>query len=323
MVEKASIKEDMYRRDFTINTMAICLNASKFGDLIDYFGGRKDIQNRYIRILYNLSFVEDPTRILRAIRFEQRYKFTIEPDTLRFARDAIERRMFGKLSFKRIMTELILILSERDPLPALDRMKKIGVWKYILPEVKLEELNQITVKRIPVVLGWWQERYYRGEIKPWLIYLLVIFSRLTPAQVAEIVKRYPIEKYALHCIEDSVRVPQLAEEIMSNPDMPFSSMHKMLSDLSSENMIYLLLTIRDEYAWNRIDKYCCLKENVKVQINGHDLKKLGLKAGPHFKMILADLHNAKLDNNTINKEAEIALVLKWIEEGRYSDVVVD
>ncbi|HBK53892.1 MAG TPA: hypothetical protein DDZ44_08160, partial [Syntrophomonas wolfei] len=75
-----------------------------------YFGGRKDLEKGLIRILYNLSFVEDPTRIIRAIRFEQRYKFTIEDDTLRFAKDAIERRLLGKLSYKRIIQELILLL---------------------------------------------------------------------------------------------------------------------------------------------------------------------------------------------------------------------
>jgi tRNA nucleotidyltransferase (CCA-adding enzyme) len=323
MVEKASIKEDMYRRDFTINTLALCLNPGKFGDLIDYFGGRKDIQNRYIRILYNLSFVEDPTRILRAIRFEQRYKFTIEPDTLRFAQDAIERRMFGKLSFKRIMTELILILSEKDPLSALERMKETGVWEYILPEVKLEELNRITVKRIPVVLGWWEARYYGSEIRPWLVYLLVIFSKLTTAQVAEILKRYPLDRYALRCIEDSVLVPQLAQEIIRDRDLLPSQMDKMLANLGTENIIYLLLSIRDENAWDRVVKYCDLKESARVEINGHDLKKLGLKAGPHFKTILEELYNSKLDASTSSKEEEIRMVMQWMAEGRFSDAVVD
>ena len=81
-----------------------------------------------IRILYNLSFVEDPTRILRAIRFEQRYGFAIEKDTLRFAKDAIERKLLGKLSYQRILQELILILSEREPISSLERKVHIGVW---------------------------------------------------------------------------------------------------------------------------------------------------------------------------------------------------
>ncbi|MDD4801400.1 MAG: CBS domain-containing protein [Syntrophomonas sp.] len=323
MVERASIKEDMYRRDFTINTLALCLNPSKFGDLIDYFGGSKDIENRYIRILYNLSFVEDPTRILRAIRFEQRYKFTIEPDTFRFAGDAIERRMLDKLSFKRIMSELILILTEKDPLPALERMKDIGVWKYILPEVKLEELNRMTVKRIPVVLGWWEDRYYGSEIRTWLIYLLVIFSKLTTPEIGEVLKRFPLDRYALRCIENSVLVPKLAQDIINNNEMPLSEMDKLLVNLEAENIIYLLLSLRDELAWNRVVKYCDLKERIRVELNGHDLKEMGLKTGPHFKTIKEELYHLKIDERIFNKEDEIRMVKQWMTEGRFSDAMVD
>jgi tRNA nucleotidyltransferase (CCA-adding enzyme) len=177
-VERASIKEDLYRRDFTINTLALALNPGNFAELIDYFGGRKDLEKGIIKILYNLSFVEDPTRILRAIRFEQRYKFTIEEDTLKFARDAIARRLLDKLSYARIIHELILILEEKDPVPSLDRMKEIGVWSYIFPEVDLNELDWIELRRVPVIIAWWHERYHMTGIQQWLIYLMLILSGL-------------------------------------------------------------------------------------------------------------------------------------------------
>lgn len=323
MVERSSIREDMYRRDFTINTLALCLNPGKFGDLIDYFGGRKDIQNGYIRILYNLSFVEDPTRILRAIRFEQRYKFTIETDTLRFARDAIERRMLGKLSYKRILQELVLILSEKDPLPALERMTETGVWKYILPEVKLEELTRVPFNRIPIVVGWWEDRYYGRKIQAWLVYLLAIFSKLSQKQSAEVLERYPLDRYAQRCIEDSVQVPQLACRISSDRNLRPSQLYRMLNHLGTENMIYLLLHIKEEDAWERVVKYCDLKEKIKVEINGNDLKKLGLKPGPHFKHILEELYYLRLDGITRSREAEIQMVRRWITEGRFSDAVAN
>jgi tRNA nucleotidyltransferase/poly(A) polymerase len=317
MVEKSSIREDMYRRDFTINTLALCLNPNKFGDLIDYFGGRKDIQNRYIRILYNLSFVEDPTRILRAIRFEQRYRFTIETDTLRFAKDAIERRMLGKLSYKRILQELILILSEKDPMSALERMTDTGVWKYILPEVRLEELTKLPFKRIPIVIGWWENRYYGPKIQAWLVYMLVIFSKLTESELADVLGRYPLDRYAQHSIEDSAYVPLMAQRITNDPAMRPSQLYKMLNHLGTENMLYLLLHIRQESTWDLIVKYCDLKERIKVEINGHDLKNLGLKAGPNFKLILEELYLLKLDGAVNNRKDEMDTVRQWIAEGRY------
>ncbi len=323
MVERSSIREDMYRRDFTINTLALCLNPNKFGDLIDYFGGRKDIQNRYIRILYNLSFVEDPTRILRAIRFEQRYRFTIEPDTLRFAKDAIDRRMLGKLSYKRIMQELILILSEKDPMSALERMTDTGVWKYILPEVKLEKLTKVPFKRIPIVIGWWENRYYGPKIQAWLVYLQAIFSKLTEPQLADVLGRYPLDRYAQRSIEDSAYVPLLAQRISNDPHLRPSQLYKMLSHLGPENMLYLLLHIRQENVWDRVVQYCDLKEKVKVEINGHDLKKLGLKAGPNFKSILAELYLLKLDGVINNRKDELDTVRQWMAEGRFSNAVAN
>lgn len=322
MVERSSIREDMYRRDFTINTMAICLNPGKIGDLIDYFGGRKDIQNRYIRILYNLSFVEDPTRILRAIRFEQRYKFNIEVDTLRFARDAIDRRMLGKLSYKRILQELILILSEKDPVAAIERMRETGVWKYILPEVDLNELNRINAKRIPLVMAWWEDRYYGHEIRTWLVYLLVIFSRLSPQEVAQVLERYPMDRYAQRCIEDAARVPLLAEK-MSQEEMKPSQMDKLLANLGKENIIYLLLHLKEESAWERVVNYCDLKEQVKVEINGHDLKRMGFMPGPRFKVILEEMYAAKLDQVVRNREDEMNLLRRWIAEGRFRNGLAD
>lgn len=322
MVERSSIKEDMYRRDFTINTLAVCLNPERFGELIDFFGGRRDIQKGLIRVLYNLSFVEDPTRILRAIRFEQRYKFTIEPDTLRFARDAIQRRMLGKLSYKRILRELILILNEKDPIPALLRMSESGVWSYILPEVDLEALRT-TLKRIPMVLGWWEERYYGHEIKPWLVYLLVIFSQLDASQLADVLIRYPLGKYAQRCVEESVQVVQIATQINSSAQLQPSQLDSMLQGLDVENMIYLLLLMKSEDAWERTVHFYDLKAEAKLEINGHELRNLGLKPGPIYKAILGRLYEAKLDGKIKNRDDEIRMVRQWIEEGRFQDGMVD
>lgn len=322
IVERSSIKEDMYRRDFTMNTLAICLNPDRFGDLIDYFGGRKDIHNRLIRILYNLSFVEDPTRILRAIRFEQRYRFTIETDTLRLAGDAIKRRMLGKLSYKRILRELILILNEKDPIPALMRMSESGVWEYILPEVKLEDLTAI-LQRVPAVVGWWEDRYYGHEIKPWLIYLIVIFSRLCPEKVSEMLHRFPLGKYAQQAILESVQVPQLVETISENPDLKPSQLNLILANLGLENIIYLMLLIRLETVWEQVVHYFDLRERVNVEINGNVLKELGLQPGPLFKEILDELYKCKLDGLAVTRQDEIILVQQWITEGRFLNAVVD
>jgi len=116
-VESASIKMDLYRRDFTVNTLAIQLNPNSFGELIDFFGGVKDIKEKVIRVLHNLSFVEDPTRVFRAVRFEQRFGFQIAKHTQNLMRNAVNVGFLERLSGGRVLSEIILILQEEDPLP--------------------------------------------------------------------------------------------------------------------------------------------------------------------------------------------------------------
>ncbi len=322
-VERSSIREDLYRRDFSINTLAIGLNPDHFGDLIDYFGGRKDLEMGYIRILYNLSFVEDPTRILRAIRFEQRYSFTIEPDTLRFACDAIERRLLGKLSYKRILTELILMLNEKDPGPSLDRMKEIGVWNYILPEVKLEHLNRVTLKRIPIMAAWMEERYYPVHVRSWLVYITVLLARLSQEEVESILERYPFDSSAAASIRESRQVPEIAELLVNNPHLPAPEIDCTLGNWSRENIVYLLLLVRDESAWENLAHYLDLKERVEVEIDGNDLRDMGLKPGPVFRLMLDELYRLRMGESVHNRAEEINVVKGWIEEGKYDNTVVD
>ncbi len=313
-IEKSSIREDLYRRDFTINTLAICLNADRYGDILDYFGGQKDIEDKLIRVLYNFSFVEDPTRIMRAIRFETRYGFTIEADTLRFAKDAIERRLLGQLSYKRILQELILILHEQDPIPALVRMAEIGVWQYILPEVNLEEISFTKLRRVPVITAWFKEKYLLVDIKTWLIYFMLILSQLPQETINDIIERYHLDKYAEGAIRESVEVPELLKLLESSSEMKVSEIDSVLNNWHTESLIYLLLCIGEEKAWEDVVNYLDRKEKVELKTTGHDLKALGIEPGPIYSELLVRLYNCKLDGEISSKEEEIELIKTWIRE---------
>lgn len=315
-VSDSSIREDMYRRDFTINTLAISLNPGRYGQLIDYFGGRRDIEQRCIRILYNLSFVEDPTRILRAIRFEQRYALNIESDTLRFAVDAIERRLLGHLSYKRILNELILILAEKDPLPALNRMHEIGVWEYILPEVKLNGISTGKFRRVPAVTGWWQERYFTTDIKVWLTYFMVILARVDNSQREAVLRRYPFDNYSRRCLEMAAGVPETARELSGRLHL-LSEIHERIGNYEHDLMIYLLLCLKDEETWDKVVEYLDKRARIRVYVNGRDLIELGLKPGPGFTEIKEALYRARLDGLAANKTEELALVSQWVNSGLY------
>lgn len=315
-VEKSSIKEDLYRRDFTINTLAVSLNPDNFGDLIDYFGGRQDLEKGLVRILYNFSFVEDPTRILRAIRFEQRYRFQIEADTLRFAQDAIERRLLGKLSYKRILQELILILGEKDPVSSLVRMNEIGVWKYILPEVDPEAIDRNILRRIPIVSSWWEERYLQGNLKTWLVYIQVILARLDEKKLQAVVERYRFNSYAQKCLKESRRVPNVLAAMGGDQGLKPSDLDALIGNWSQESIVYLLLSISCEGTWDQVISYLDAKEKARVEINGNDLKNAGIKPGPLYSIILNELYKRKLDGTLQNRTDELETVQKWLKEDK-------
>jgi tRNA nucleotidyltransferase (CCA-adding enzyme) len=134
-VETSSLKMDLFRRDFSINTLAIKVNKREYGALVDYFGGQKDLKEKVIRVLHNLSFVEDPTRVLRAIRFEQRFGFRIDKLTLSLIRNAVNINCFEALSGRRLFLELKLLLKERAPLQGIHRMNEFRLLQIISPEI--------------------------------------------------------------------------------------------------------------------------------------------------------------------------------------------
>ena len=125
-VERSSLRQDLFRRDFTMNAMAACLEPSCFGAIADPFGGLRDLESGVVRVLHGLSFIDDPTRILRAVRFEERYGFSMDPGTEGQARRAVELDMLSEVSGARLREELLGILAEESPASALERLDRIG-----------------------------------------------------------------------------------------------------------------------------------------------------------------------------------------------------
>ena len=138
-VEHASIREDLFRRDFTINAMAVSLKGEDFGRLVDPFGGRRDLAEGTIRVLHNLSFIDDPTRIFRAVRYENRYGFRMDASTARLARGCIEMGLVGDLSSSRLRDELVALLEEDDVGHTILRLAELGADRAIHPHLAADE----------------------------------------------------------------------------------------------------------------------------------------------------------------------------------------
>jgi len=314
-VEVSSIKKDLYRRDFTINAMAIQLNEKYFGKLIDFFGGRKDLRKGIIRVLYNLSFVEDPARIIRAIRFEQRYNFKMDRTTEGFLKKAINDKLLSRLRKKRITEELILILKEKNPLKSLKRMEELGALKYILPEV---ELNEETVKRLNKVkdsYNFWKRNIPDEKIELWVIYFCCLIKNIERNRVQRIFKRLIFkQKYLDNINYVYLNLDQIIKFISQKDEISPSNIYIKLKGLSNEVLFLAMMESNNDIAKERIVNYLVKYKKESLYISGEELKELQIKPGPIYSQILNKLLSAQLDGEVKNKRDEIRLVKNILKE---------
>jgi len=314
-VELSSIKKDLYRRDFTINAMAIQLNQKHFGKLIDFFGGQRDLRIGTIRVLYNLSFVEDPARIIRAIRFEQRYNFKIDRTTEDFLKKAIDDKLLSRLRKKRITEELILILKEEDPLKSLKRMEELGALKYILPEA---ELNEETVKRLNKVkdnYNFWKRNIPDEKIELWVIYLCCLIRKLKNIQIQRIYKKLIIKQKSLEKLNYCyANLDQIIKIISQKNKISPSVIYLKLKGLPNEALFLAIAESDNNIVKERISNYFLKYKKESLYISGRELKELQVKPGPIYSQILNKLLCAQLDGEVKNKRDEIRFVKNILKE---------
>jgi tRNA nucleotidyltransferase (CCA-adding enzyme) len=314
-VELSSIKKDLYRRDFTINAMAVQLNQKYFGKLIDFFGGQRDLRTGTIRVLYNLSFVEDPARIIRAIRFEQRYNFKMDRTTEDFLKKAIDDKLLSRLRKKRITEELILILKEENPLKSLKRMEELGALNYILPEV---ELNEETVKRLNKVKEsyiFWKRNIPDEKIELWVIYFCCLLRNLRKVQIPRIYKKLIIKQKSLDKINYCyTNLDKIIKMISQKNKMPPSINYLKLKGLPNE-VLFLAITESDtDIVKKRVSSYFLKYKKESLYISGKELKELQVEPGPIYSQILNKLLCAQLDGEVKNKRDEIRFVKNILKE---------
>jgi len=313
-VEPAPLKEDLFRRDFTVNAMAISLNPPNFGNLIDFFGGKEDIKKRKVKVLYPKSFIDDPTRIFRAVRFEQRYKFSLDENTEKFIRKALEEKVFQRLSGTRIKEELIQILEEDRPERNIRRMHNLGILKMIHPKLSLTSRKEKTLDQLVDAIAAYE--VLTGEkTRRWLVRLSVLLEDLDEQEMKNFCKRYSFtreEKRIL--ITCSSKAKEIAEKLKA-PKMKPSSIYYLLEPFPSEALILAMAKIKSKRVMKRIHFYLSHLKKITLEINGNDLKKMGYKPSPKFSYILEETKKAKLNGLLKTKEDEIEFVRKNFGKG--------
>lgn len=314
-VERASIKTDLYRRDFTINTLAIQLNPKSFGELIDFFGGIKDIKDKVIRVLHNLSFVEDPTRVFRAIRFEQRFGFQIGKHTQNLMKNAVRVGFLERLSGGRVLSEIILILQEEDPLPALKRMRDFNLFHFLHPSLKFDEHGEVLFEQIRNVLSWYDLLFLEQRYERWLVYSYGLIDSLKETERETLCQRLAMnEKLRKKVMEGKSQADQTLLQILSWIQMDRqprpSEIYDILDPLSTEPKLFMMAKTTQVATRRYISMYFTQLKDTKPILRGRDLIQMGMKAGPLIKRALTGLLKARLDKQVITRQDEMEYISK-------------
>ena len=309
-VERGSIKSDLHRRDFTINTMAICLDEAHYGQLLDFYGGEQDLERGYIRVLHSLSFVEDPTRILRAVRLEQRLGFRIEERTEELMDDALD--LLDRVSGDRVRHELTLIFQEAEPERCLARLEELGVLAQIHPPLRYDAWLEERFKRTRWDLARWEamsgkpERTRRPAPEP-VMYLALLAFPLTSQGMEELNARLKLPSGEANLLRQMASLRQVAPNL-AEPGLTRSAIYRLLERYSGRALFLLWVASEEERARQRLELYQRELCHVKPELDGTYLKELGVPPGPIYRHILGTLRDARLDGQVTSRVDEEALV---------------
>jgi tRNA nucleotidyltransferase (CCA-adding enzyme) len=315
-VEHGSLKLDLHRRDFTINTLAISLNRNTFGELVDFFSAQRDIKEKTIRVLHSLSFVEDPTRVFRAIRFEKRFGFKIGKQTLNLIKNAVKLNFLAKMRGKRIWTELALILREDAPEAILARLAELDLLRFISPDIVFNKEKEKLFAQMHGVYQWHEFLYQGKTIDKVQYYILAIVDNMKLPDVAEFAARMEIsERFRRHAMENVERLRlAMARFSQGMAGIKKSEVYRLLDGLSREALLFIMAKTRSQEVKKAISNYITHHDSFKPFTTGNDLKRLGVPEGPLYKEILEDLKDAKIDMNLKTKEAELHYLETYLGE---------
>ncbi|MEX1019219.1 MAG: CBS domain-containing protein [Litorilinea sp.] len=294
-VEEGSIKLDLHRRDFTVNTLAICLNPARWGELLDFYGGLRDLEDGVLRVLHSLSFVDDPTRILRAVRYEQRFEFKIEPRSLELLHDATE--LLDRVTPARIRHEFERIFQESAPARVLQRLDKLAVLSAIQPRLTITPAHE---RWFDAVLRAYNDPASRSEFTQAPLtdhYWGILAFTLDPAAQARFGERLGLQGNTQHVIQ-GLAILKAQESALLEPDVQPSQVAACLDPvspaaLSLAEILYAdIPPIRD-----LLDAYLTHWQQVEAHLDGTDLLAMGIAQGPVYRTILSALRNGRMDGH--------------------------
>ena len=278
--------------------------------MIDFFGAQRDIKEKVIRVLHSLSFVEDPTRILRAMRFERRFGFTVGRHTLNLIRNAVRLDLLARIPKPRLYSELELILKEKDPVWIIRRLSELGLGTSIHPALVLDKPHLTLLGEVQEVLAWFSLLFLDEKVEKWAVWFLALLDPLPRDDAKKLVKdlgaRSRVREWARVCKDEGESV---ILRLISTPSISRKMIHDVLSPLPTEVILYLMARSKHPDIKRYISLYFTQLKNVRLQVKGQDLLDLGYRPGPRFKELFDLLLERRLAGELRNKKEEVAFLL--------------
>jgi tRNA nucleotidyltransferase (CCA-adding enzyme) len=309
-VERAGLREDLFRRDFTLNAMAASLKPADFGRLVDPFGGREDLEGRLLRVLHNLSFIDDPTRIFRAIRYEARYGLRLEDHSARLARGTIDMGLVGDLSSARLRDELIALLEDPGATGGILRLGALGVDHAIHPHLRADADGGELFERA---------RTLRDElgvdVPAWRLGIAAIARELSSDEAYDWLLRLKLRRRDVDRIAGAIRIAPLIVERIEAESLDAAQI-VALADAYAPDAPLLALARQDRA---ELRDYFTRLRDVRLEIGGSDLAELGLSESPRVGEVLSELRRRKLNGELDGRESELDAARALIAANAASD----
>jgi len=327
-VERGNIKLDLYRRDFTINTLAICLNPERWGELLDFYGGLNDLDRNIVRVLHSLSFVDDPTRILRAVRYEQRFGFRIEAHTQDLLRDSLS--LLQRVTGTRIRHELERTLQEEAPEEAFQRLDELGVLTQLHPQLHMDDWIRDRFVRLRRARNGQAGAADDGandatqsatipELRQALqdtpverLYWCLLVYQM-PAESDEILsERLGLRKETQRLLADLRTIQDHLAELTADSLSPSHTV-ALLDPVEPAALALVDVAYDNDRLRRRFRRYLTEWRHSKPLLDGHDLRAMGIQQGPIYKEILSALRTARLDGEIETRAEEVEIVRRMVD----------
>jgi tRNA nucleotidyltransferase (CCA-adding enzyme) len=288
--------------------------------LLDPYGGQRDLRARTIRVLHAGSFQDDPTRIFRAIRFEQRFGFRLERATSSLLAQAASTNLIQRLSGPRLQNEILLLFAEHAPVRAIARLAQLNLLRFLHRRLCYSKNIKQMVTAVPKALAWWMSRFRDAAINRPIVYLMALSSEASQAVVATMIRRLALSREQARKVSAGGRlVDRALKRLTKEKTIQPSQVYHLLEHFSDEALVLLLskqVSRKQSVGLKLLKRHLVVylkNRRMKTALTGRDLQTMGLQPGPQYKTILEKLLDARIDGMVTTEAEERAFVRKWLD----------